>query len=150
MKTYKANIPNYSIKKNKTDIKKVKITLSSEANKYIREFYYEDIDVYESFYLLCLNNANNTIGYVKISQGGITSTVVDVRVVLKYAIESLATSVILAHNHPSGTLKPSQADKNITDKLNKALSYHDIKLLDHLILAPDPNSYLSFADEGLV
>jgi len=75
---------------------------------------------------------------------------VDVRVVLKYAIESLATSVILAHNHPSGTLKPSQADKNITDKLNKALSYHDIKLLDHLILAPDPNSYLSFADEGLV
>lgn len=150
MKTYKTNIANYSIKKNKTNIKKVKITSSKEAQDYIRNFYHEDIGVYESFYLLCFNNSNNTTGYVKISQGGIMATIVDIRVVLKYAIESLATAVIIAHNHPSGTLRPSEADKTITHKLKKALEYHDIKLHDHIILAPEKDAYLSFADEGIL
>lgn len=101
-------------------------------------------------FLLLLNNSNNTLGYVKISQGGITGTVVDIRIIAKYAIESLATAVILCHNHPSGNLKPSEADKILTTKVYKGLELLDIKVLDHIILVPDSEEYFSFADEGLM
>ena len=100
------------------------------------------------FYVVMLNNANNTIGYTKISQGGITGTVVDVRLIAKHALECLATSVILIHNHPSGNSKPSSADKLITEKIKHGLALLDIRVLDHIILTE--NTYFSFADECLL
>ena len=97
---------------------------------------------------MTLNNSNETTGYFKISQGGITGTVVDIRIIAKYAIENLATGVILAHNHPSGKLMPSEADKQITRKVKDALKMFDIQVMDHLILTEQ--SYYSFADEGIL
>src|SRR6056300_1125039 len=121
MKEYKTNIDKLSLIREKTDIKRAKITNSGHAERYARNFFGEDITLYESFFLLLLNNANNTVGYVKISQGGITGTVVDVRIIAKYAVETLVPAVMIFHNHPSGTLKPSQADINLTKKLREGL-----------------------------
>ena len=136
----------YELKKVQTNFPKEKITSSDKAYEFIKQFYNEDIEIFESSFILLLNNANQTIGYAKISQGGITGTVVDVRLIAKYAVESLCIGVILAHNHPSGNLKPSQADINITEKTKKALSLLDINLLDHLILTSD--SFYSLSDNG--
>lgn len=127
---------------------KAKITTSKDIYEYAKRFYHDDINIYESMFLVMLNRANNTDAWVKISQGGITGTVVDNRIILKYAVETLCTSIILVHNHPSGNLFPSQADKDITIKLQNALRFFDIQVLDHIIMCDD--SYYSFADEGLI
>lgn len=148
MKTYKTNISEITLRRNPSDIKKVKIKSSQNASDYARNFFSDDLTIYESFFLILLNNANNTTGYVKISQGGITGTLVDVRIIAKYAVDTLASGVIMVHNHPSGTLRPSQADRSITEKVKKALSLFDCKVLDHIILTED--SYFSFADEGIL
>lgn len=103
---------------------------------------------HEEFWILYLNNANKIIEKVQISKGGITGTLVDVRITLKKALELGATSLILAHNHPSGNLNPSEADKQLTNKLKIAGESLDIKVLDHLIVTE--KSYFSFADEGLM
>jgi DNA repair protein RadC len=103
---------------------------------------------HEEFWILYLNNANKIIEKLAISKGGITGTLVDVRVTLKKALELGATSLILAHNHPSGNLNPSEADKLITNKLKIAAESIDIKVLDHIIVTE--KSYFSFADEGLM
>lgn len=148
METYKTTTSQFSIKRNKTEFKKVKISKSADAAEFIRNFYFDDLTIYESFFILLLNNSNTTTGYAKISQGGITGTVVDIRIVAKYAIDTLATGIILAHNHPSGTTKPSQQDITITDKIKKALNLFDIKILDHVILTE--NTFYSFADNGII
>jgi len=140
----------YEIRKNKTNFVSEAILSSADANKFIRQFYSDDIGVYESFFIMMLNNAAKCIGYAKISQGGIVGTVVDVRIVAKYAIDSLATRIILAHNHPSGNLTPSIQDKTITTKISEALNLFDIKVTDHLILAEDLDKYYSFADNNLI
>ncbi|MFD1063859.1 DNA repair protein RadC [Winogradskyella litorisediminis] len=103
---------------------------------------------HEEFWILYLNNSNKVIQKMLLSKGGITGTLVDVRLVLKQALEVAAVSLILSHNHPSGTLKPSEADKAITEKLSRAAISLDIKVLDHLIITEQ--SYFSFADEGLL
>ena len=103
---------------------------------------------HEEFWILYLNNSNKVIFKSQLSKGGITGTVVDVRIVFKIAIEHNATGIILTHNHPSGTLVASDADKQITRKLKLAGENLDIKVLDHLIIAEQ--SYFSFADEGLL
>ena len=103
---------------------------------------------HEEFWIIYLNNSNNVIQKNQLSKGGITGTLVDVRLVLKNALEVGATGLILAHNHPSGTLKPSEADKQITKKLKIASESLDIKVLDHLIITE--NAYFSFADEALL
>lgn len=103
---------------------------------------------HEEFWIIYLNNSNKVIQKNQLSKGGITGTLVDVRLVLKNALEVSATGLILAHNHPSGTLKPSEADKQITNKLKTAAESLDIKVLDHLIITE--NAYFSFADEGLL
>lgn len=103
---------------------------------------------HEEFWVLYVNNSNKIISQTQLSKGGITGTVVDVRIILKQAIELGAVALILAHNHPSGTLIPSASDKNLTTKLVEASKALDIKVLDHLILAS--NNYFSFADEGLI
>jgi DNA repair protein RadC len=136
------NIKLFELKKIQTEFPSVKITSPDEAADFIRKFYFDDIEIFESFFILLLNQANKTIGYAKISQGGIAGTVVDVRIIAKYAIESLAVSVILAHNHPSGNLKPSQSDIEITQKIKAGLKILDIKVFDHLILTAD--SFYSF------
>lgn len=148
MKHYKTNIKAFLLVANNTDFKKVKITSSKDVAEYARNFYHEDIGVYESVFMIFLNRANNTIGYAKISQGGISVSVIDVRIIAKYALDSLASSVILVHNHPSGSLIASKADKDITLKVGQTLNLCDIQLLDHVIIVPESKSYVSFADEG--
>jgi len=96
--------------------------------------------------VLYLNNANITMGYSVIGIGGITATYVDIRLILRDALLTQSTSIILCHNHPSGSLKPSQADINLTKKIKSAAEVMDISILDHLILTE--SEYYSFADMG--
>lgn len=103
---------------------------------------------HEEFWIIYLNNSNKVLKKEQLSKGGMTGTLVDTRLVMKHALETRATSVILCHNHPSGTLRPSQADKDITKKLKDAGSILDIKVLDHLIITQ--KTYFSFADEGIL
>ncbi len=103
---------------------------------------------HEEFWIVYLNNSNKVLQTSQLSKGGITGTLVDVRLVMKEALEIGAIGLILAHNHPSGTLKPSQADQQITQKLKIAASALDIKVLDHLIITQ--TAYFSFADEGVL
>ena len=138
----------YELKKLQTNFPAEKIITSKQGEEFIRQFYNDDLGIFESFFILLLNRANKTIGYAKISQGGITGTVVDVRIVAKYAIDSLATSIILAHNHPSGQCFPSEQDKALTTKIKQGLTLLDVQVLDHVILTAD--SYYSFADDGLL
>lgn len=147
MKEY-STIPQFSLKKNDSTVLKSKIGSSQDAYNVIRQFWFDDIDIYESCFILLLDRGNNTIGWSKISQGGVAGTVVDVKIIAKYAVDSLACSIILAHNHPSGNAKPSQDDLDITHKSIEGLKFLDIKVLDHLILGGD--AYLSLADEGML
>lgn len=101
---------------------------------------------HEAFTIMYLNNANKVIQIEIVSEGGITATVVDIKVILKKALLHLASKIILAHNHPSGNLTPSAADKNITQKIKAAAQTLEIDVLDHLIIGR--NEYYSFADEG--
>ncbi|MFH7017903.1 DNA repair protein RadC [Flavobacterium sp. FlaQc-47] len=103
--------------------------------------------LHEEFWVLFLNNSNKVISKSQLSKGGITGTIVDVRLVFKLAFECSATSLILCHNHPSGNLKPSDADKQITKKIKTAGDSLDVKVLDHLIITE--TKYYSFVDEGI-
>lgn len=103
---------------------------------------------HEEFWIIYLNNSNKVIDHLQLSKGGITGTLVDVRLALRKAIELSATAIILSHNHPSGNLNPSNADKQLTQKLKTAGESLDIKILDHIIVTE--KSYFSFADEGLL
>ena len=145
-KTYKSKISEFSLKYTKTDIQKTKVTTSESASNVIRKFYFDDINIYESFFILLLNRANNTTGFAKISQGGTAGTVVDIKIIAKYAVESLSSAVIICHNHPSGDKRPSDADLNITRRIKDALLLLDIKLIDHIIITE--NDFYSFADNG--
>lgn len=103
---------------------------------------------HEVFAVVFLNRANKINGFKIISEGGITGTVADPRIILKKALEEDAVNLILCHNHPSGSLKPSRADEELTHKIKEAAKYFDIKVLDHLIVSDD--GYFSFADEGIL
>ncbi len=138
----------YKLSAKKKDFKRAKITKSKDAADYARQFYFDDIMIYESVFIIMTNRANNTIGYAKISQGGIAGTAVDIRLILKYAIDNLASGIILVHNHPSGNLKASNNDISISKNLKDAASIMNIMLLDSIILTE--NSYYSLADEGLL
>ena len=103
---------------------------------------------HEVFAVLFLNRANKINHFEIVSQGGITGTVADPRVILKKALDEDAVSIILCHNHPSGSLKPSRADEDLTHKIKEAAKYFDIRVLDHMIVSDA--GYFSFADEGLL
>lgn len=103
---------------------------------------------HEEFWVLFLNRRNKVMDKQKLSQGGMTGTVIDVRLVLKSALEKHATSLIFCHNHPSGNLEPSDADKRITRQLKEAAALMDIPVIDHLIVTQ--SGFFSFADEGLL
>lgn len=123
-----------------------KITCSNDVANYLRPLM-GDLD-HEEFWVLFLNRQNKVTDKQKLSQGGITGTVIDVRLVLKKALEKHATSIIIGHNHPSGNLDPSEADRKITRQLKEASAVMEIPLLDHLIITQ--TGYFSFADEGLL
>lgn len=126
-----------------------KINTVKECYKLLKELWNEDtIEMQEEFKVMLLNRANKVIGVYEASSGGLTGTVADPRLILAVAIKSLAVSIILSHNHPSGNLKPSRADEELTQKIKVAASYHDIKVIDHIIITSE--GYYSFADEGLL
>jgi DNA repair protein RadC len=127
-------------------IDKIQLSSSAAVYEYIQPFL-ADI-VHEEFWAVYLNRANHVIERKKLSQGGISGTVTDIRLILKRALEVLATSLIVCHNHPSGNLQPSEQDKIITEKLKTAALQMEIKLVDHLIITD--NAYYSFCDEGLL
>ena len=127
-----------------------KITSSQNAAELLYgQWNKNNIELHETFKIMLLNNANKVKGIYEVSTGGITGTLVDLRILFAVVLKSLTTAVILAHNHPSGTLTPSEPDKRLTQKIKKAGELFDIKVLDHLILTPDGN-YFSFADEGML
>ena len=103
---------------------------------------------HEEFWIVYLNNSNKVISKTQLSKGGITGTVVDLRLVFKMALEYGATSIVLCHNHPSGSLKPSDADIQITQKLKRAGESLEIAILDHVIVTE--TSYFSFVDQGIL
>lgn len=114
----------------------------------LRAWEMDTLDLQESFCVLMLNRANQVLALYRLSTGGITGTVADPRLVFAAALKVCACSIILAHNHPSGSLKPSRADEELTRKIKEAGRMLDISVLDHLILTSE--TYLSFADEGLL
>ena len=103
---------------------------------------------HEEFWVLYLNNSNSVLYKLQVSKGGITGTVVDVRLILRKAIELVAVAIILVHNDPSGNMRPSDADRHVTQKLKKGASTLEIKVLDHLIVTE--KTYFSFADENIL
>ncbi|MFN5550908.1 MAG: RadC family protein, partial [Bacteroidota bacterium] len=125
---------------------KPKIGSSKDAYEMLRG---ELIDLpHEEFWVLLLNRANRVIKKRRISEGGVSGTVADPKLIYKMALEDLASAVVVAHNHPSGNLQPSQNDIDLTKKLKEAGKFLEVQLLDHLIVAG--TKYFSFADEGFL
>jgi len=122
------------------------VNASADVAKYLQTLLKDHR--HEVFAVLFLNRANKINHFEIVSTGGITGTVADPRIILKKALEEDAVSIILCHNHPSGSLKPSRADEELTQKIKEAARYFDIKVMDHLIVSDD--GYYSFADEGLL
>jgi DNA repair protein RadC len=122
---------------------------SREAYELLKSVYDADsVEHVESAVILLLNRSLHVLGWVKISTGGITSAIVDVRVIFQYALKANATAVILSHNHPSGNIQPSQEDKSLTKRLVEAGKLLEIQMFDHIIYTPD--DYFSFGDEGMI
>ncbi len=146
----KVNEIKISYQENNNTSKAVTITSSKEAAALIVKHWNQDtIAVQECFKVLLLNNANKVKGIYQVSTGSITGTLVDIRILFAVIIKSLSVGVILIHNHPSGKLLPSEADKQLTQKIKKAASFFDVKVLDHLIITPS-GAYYSFADECIL
>jgi DNA repair protein RadC len=123
-------------------------TLKIASSKDVADLFLPELAdlTYEEFWILLLNRANNVISKYQVSKGGVTGTVVDPKMVFKKAVDSMASGIILCHNHPSGNLQPSDADISLTRKMCEAGRLLDIQILDHLIIAGE--KYFSFADEG--
>jgi DNA repair protein RadC len=126
----------------------LKVNCSSEAEKLFRSAWRQSLELKECFYAMYLNRNNKVLGVLLISEGGLNGTVVDARGIFQAALKANAANVIIAHNHPSGNLNPSDADKQITNKIKEAGQLLDIPVLDHLILSSE--GFTSFADEGLI
>lgn len=128
---------------------KIKVTESKQCYAIFLESWNKNtLELQEEFKVLLLNRANNVLGIYNLSRGGTTGTVVDAKLVYSVALKCNASSIIIAHNHPSGNLTPSEADKTITNKLKQAGKYLEITLLDHLIITKD--DFFSFNDNGLL
>ena len=137
---YKANLKDSPVINNSRDM----------ANLMREIFPVDEIGMKEFFYIILLNRGGKILGMKRISEGGITGTVADPRIIYGIAVKSLAVGMIVAHNHPSGNLKPSRADEDLTEKLVGAGKFLDIKVMDHIILSGVSEEYFSFADEGLI
>lgn len=133
-------------RKEEDSLKREKVITSKDA---FSIFYPDTVDLpHEEFWVLFLNRANFVINKTNISKGGVAGTIVDIKLIFKQAIEQLACSVVVCHNHPSGNLKPSDADIKLTKQLKETGRILEIPIIDHLIIAD--NSYFSFADEGIL
>lgn len=133
-------------RKSQKVLDKTQITSSNHLYEYIRPVL-EDLP-HEEFWVILLSRANKIIGKQLIGRGGISETTADIKLIFKKSIENLASAIILAHNHPSGNLKPSQSDLNLTQKVKQAAQLFDINVLDHLIIGD--GNYFSFNDEGVL
>ena len=149
MKTYKSNFPQITLKLKKGEELNCKIKLSSDAADLFRKVWDVDtLPIYESMIAIFLNRQNNTIGWFKVSQVGLSGTLIDVRLILATALNCLASGIILCHNHPSGNLNPSEADISMTKKVKQSAEIMDISVLDHIILTED--GYYSMVDNGVI
>jgi len=125
------------------------VTCSQDAERLFRENWNDaQIGFVEEFKVMLLNRANRVLGISSVSKGGVSGTIADPKVIFAIALAGIASGIIVAHNHPSGNLKPSQADIKLTQKLSEGAKLLDITLLDHLILTPE--NYTSFSDECLM
>jgi DNA repair protein RadC len=137
-------LPNYKI------AEKPIIKSSNSAYELLMQIYNANtIRCQEEFIVMYLNNNGSVLGIQKLSKGGLSGTVADIRLILATALKALATGIIISHNHPSGNLKPSENDKKLTEKFNIACNQFEIKILDHVIVTPE-DGYFSFADEFLL
>ena len=126
-----------------------KITCSDDAYLVFQANWNSDtIDMHEEFKVLALNRANQVLGIIPVSVGGVAGTVADPKIIFGAALKALASSIILGHNHPSGNLTPSEADIRLTQKLKEAGGLLDLPIVDHLILSSE--GFYSFADQGVL
>jgi DNA repair protein RadC len=146
-KTYRM-VSKLRLVKEPTELLSENFTTSWQAADFARTLYKEDIEIYESFYVLFLNRANRVTDYCLLSQGGCSGTVVDPKLLLNYALGNLTQALIFVHNHPSGNTQPSEADKKLTSNMVTMLKVFEIALLDHIIITRE--GYFSFADHGLI
>lgn len=122
---------------------------SKDAYELLKQSWDENkIDLLEQFKIILLNRSNKVLGIYEVSQGGITGTVADPRLIVAAALKANAVSLMLAHNHPSGSVKPSRQDEELTSKIREGAKFLDIQVLDHLVITAE--SYFSFADKGLL
>lgn len=126
-----------------------RINNSTDAEQIFRMNWGDDIELVEEFNVLFLNRANYVKGLFRLSRGGLTGTVADPRILFATALKGLAVGIIVGHNHPSGSIKPSTQDIELTKKLKEIGKLHDIQLIDHIILTPQSGFY-SFADQGIL
>ena len=152
MKTTKkdySQLPEISLQYKSSGFICEQIRNSEQARDIFKQLFDGSIEIYESMFAIYLNRANKTIGWMRISQGGLSGTIIDNRLLLKAGIESLTSGIIVCHNHPSGNENPSEADKKVTKKLSEACKILDMILLDHIIVTAGDN-YFSFSDNGLI
>lgn len=150
-KNTKQILPEFKIslnyKQKQSELKCVK--KSSEVYEIAKDCFDSDKLMWvEEFLVFALNRANKVLGFYRVSSGGVSGTVCDPKVILQFALLTNSSYLILAHNHPSGILKPSQADIDLTSKLRNACKFHDIDIIDHIIVSSE--GYYSFSDEGML
>ncbi len=142
------NVAEIQVTYKPTDAPKPIVKSSKQAfDELIKFFPDETIALQEQFMAMYINRGNKVLGVYNMAKGGLSSTVVDLRLLLSVALKIAATGIILCHNHPSGNLQPSTQDKSLTRQIIEACKFHDLSVLDHIIIASD-KQYFSFADEG--
>jgi DNA repair protein RadC len=147
MKALSSNVAEIKISYIPTGRPGTQITCSNDAYLELKNWFSEDtLAIQEQFVVLYLNRANRVLAAYEVSRGGLTGTVADPRLILSTALKLASVGILVAHNHPSGSLKPSQADLQLTEKIKEGGKLLDIQLVDHLILTSE--EYYSFADEG--
>lgn len=127
---------------------RIKISSSRDLFDQLTNIFEDVMEHHERFVIVMLSRSNQILGYYKLSEGGLSGTVADPKMIFQVALKANASSIILSHNHPSGNPKPSEADISLTKKIKEAGSFLDLPILDHLIVTAD--YYFSFADEGLI
>ncbi|HUX94386.1 MAG TPA: JAB domain-containing protein [Bacteroidales bacterium] len=128
---------------------RLSVKCSRDAHKiFFDSWDHSTIEHKESVKMLLLNRANKVLGITTLSEGGISGSLMDVRIIYQFALKGNASGIIIAHNHPSGNSNPSESDLKITKKIKEAGNLLDIQLLDHIIVTPEKDIYRSFADEG--
>jgi DNA repair protein RadC len=141
-------ISEISVSYSRSKEKKLKVTNSKDSFEILLDSWDKNIiELQEEFKVLLLNRGNQVLGVYSMSKGGVSGTIVDAKLVFSVALKCNASSIIIAHNHPSGSLTPSEADKRLTQKLKKASQYLDVVLLDHIIVTKE--DFYSFSDNGL-